>query len=241
MRNTFATTDDCKPLADGKRILVSSSSGGCALVDYPTGQVQWYARVPNAHSIELLPQDRIVVAASVGAKGNRLMVFDISQQGKSLCEVPLPSAHGVVWDAAHKRLWALGFHNLYSYELKDWETQSPTLHLDATHPLPDDDGHDLQSFPGGNDLIFSTAHHVYLFNRDTHTFRLHPDLGDKPDVKSITFLPNIDRTAFVQAEGKDWWSGTIQFLKPSDHISLKPDRIYKARWFPFPVSDQVNQ
>jgi hypothetical protein len=32
MRGSFGTTDECKPLADGKRILISSSSGGCALV-----------------------------------------------------------------------------------------------------------------------------------------------------------------------------------------------------------------
>jgi len=39
LRKDFAATDDCKPVDDGKRILVSASSGGCALVERETGKV----------------------------------------------------------------------------------------------------------------------------------------------------------------------------------------------------------
>ena len=79
MRGTFATTDDCKPVDGGSKILISSSSGGCAVVERPSGKVIWYAQVPNAHSLELLPRGRIVVASSVHAKGNRLVLFDLAQ------------------------------------------------------------------------------------------------------------------------------------------------------------------
>ena len=92
---------------------------------------------------------------------------------------PLPSAHGVVWDEGRQRLWALGFNELRCYELKDWESEKPLLAMKASYPLPDEGGHDLQPIPRSNDLVVTTGHHVYLFERDKQGFRPHPDLGDK--------------------------------------------------------------
>ena len=105
IRKRFGTTDECKPIDGGKRVLISSSSGGCALVERPSGRVLWYAAVPNAHSVEQLPGNRVVVAASVHAAGNRLSVFDLNRSETPISEVPLVSAHGVVWDARRERLW----------------------------------------------------------------------------------------------------------------------------------------
>ena len=232
LRGSFATTDDCKPLADGKRILVSSSSGGCAVVDYPSGRATWHAKVPNAHSIELLPHDRVVVAASVG--NDRLLVFDLAHAGKIVAQTPLKSAHGVVWDAKRKCLWALGFHDLLAYQLKDWDTGTPSLHLIANHAIPDSDGHDLQAVPGGDELILTTENHVYLFNRETLGFRLHPELGDKAGVKCISIHPTTGRIALIQAEAPNWWSGNLDLIHPVSKLSVKPERIYKARWCDLP-------
>jgi len=234
LRGRFATTDECKPLAEGKRILISSSSGGCALVNYPSGRATWYANVPNAHSIELLPHDRVVVAASVG--NDKLVVFDLARPGKSITQTPLESAHGVIWDADRKCLWALGFHDLIAYQLKDWDTETPSLQLVATHPLPDSDGHDLQSVPGSKDLILTTDQHVYLFDRETHEFRRHPELGDKVGVKCISIHPTSGHTAFIQADEPNWWSGTLRFFPPFSELSIKPEHIYKARWCDFPAA-----
>jgi hypothetical protein len=60
LRGAFGTTDECKPVAGGKQVLITASSGGCALVDFPAGQVRWHARVANARSAELLPRNRVV-------------------------------------------------------------------------------------------------------------------------------------------------------------------------------------
>jgi hypothetical protein len=102
--------------------------------------VLWHARVPNAHSLELLPRDRVVVASSVNAKGNRLILFNLAQSDQPVWETPLPSAHGVVWDEKRQRLWALGLAELRCHELKDWESDKPSLALQAIHALPDEDG-----------------------------------------------------------------------------------------------------
>ncbi|MEX2213544.1 MAG: DUF6528 family protein [Phycisphaeraceae bacterium] len=230
----FRTTDDCKPVAGGTRILISSSSGACALVEHPSGKVLWYARVPNAHSIELLPNDRIVAAASTHAKGNRLMLFDITRPDAPLFETPLPSAHGVVWDNARQHLWALGYDQLQCYDLGDWQSDHPSLKLRASHPLPDAGGHDLLAVPESDDLVLSVHKHVYLFDRKTLTFRPHPELGDLVNVKCVSPHPTTGRVAHLRGEGKEWWSTRIHLLAPQGEIQLPDERMYKARWMEAP-------
>lgn len=229
LRATFKTTDDCKPVDGGSRILISSSSGGCALVERPSGRAVWYAQVPNAHSVELLPRNRIVAAASTHAKGNRLMLFDMARPDPFIWDAPLHSAHGVVWDAKRRCLWALGFKELQCYELKDWESENPSLAMKASHALPDESGHDLQPVPRSNDLIVTTGRHVYLFDRDKQAFRLHPELGDRVSVKSVCVHPVTGQTVFVQAT-ESWWSDRLGLLAPSGKIQLPKERLYKARW-----------
>ncbi len=231
LQTAFKTTDDCKPVDGGSKILISSSSGACALVERPSGRVVWHALVPNAHSLELLPRRRIVAASSVNAKGNRLMLFDIARSSRSIWEAPLPSAHGVVWDQPRQCLWALSLKELRCYLLENWESDQPSLLMKASHVLPDGDGHDLQPLPQSNDLMVTTGRHVYLFDRDKHTFRLHPALGDMAQVKSVSVHPVTGRTVFIQAT-ESWWSDTLEFLAPVGKIRLAGERLYKARWLP---------
>lgn len=230
MRRRFATTDECKPLAGGAKVLISSSSGGCALVERPSGRVLWHAQVANAHSLELLPRDRVVVASSLGKTGNRLVVFDLAKSNEPVFDTPLPSAHGVVWDEARRCLWALGFAELRRYTLQDWDSGKPALVLQTTHPLPDEDGHDLQGVPGSSDLILSTHGHVFLFDRDQPAFRPHPELGESALVKGVSIHPTTGRTTYIQASDKAWWSSEIHFLKPAAMVTASGEKLYKARW-----------
>lgn len=231
MHNTFRTTDDCKPLDGGARVLVCSSSGGCALVERPSGKVSWYAQVPNAHSLELLPGNRIVAASSTHPQGNRLILFDVARSDKPIWETPLVSAHGVVWDEDRKVLWALGLDELRCYALRDWEAEKPSLVMKASYPLPDEGGHDLQPVPHSNDLLVTTGRHVYLFDRVEHLFRAHPDLGDRASVKSVCVHPITGQTVFIQAT-ESWWSDRVGLLAPAGTIQLAGKRLYKARWLP---------
>ena len=230
LRQEFGTTDDCKPLENGHEILISSSGGGCALVEYPSGRVTWFAHVPNAHSLELLPHRRVVVASSTNEAGNRLVLFDLARPNVPIFDTSLPAAHGVVWDAQRQRLWALGESELRSYELRDWESAQPSLHLDTTDPLPNPAGHDLQALPESEDLILSTGAGVYLFDRTKQEFRAHPILGAGADIKSTSTQPATHRTVFTKATEPNWWSDTLHFLSPEGEIRLPAERLYKARW-----------
>jgi hypothetical protein len=173
-----------------------------------------------------------VVASSVHAEGNRLVLFDLAHSDRPLWDTPLVSAHGVVWDERRQTLWALGLKELQTYELRDWESDKPRLVIKDTYPLPDEDGHDLQPIPNSNDLVVTTGPRVHLFDRDKHEFRLHPELGPKATVKSVSVQPVTGQTAFIQASEKAWWSDTLGLLTPAGTIQLPGERLHKARWPP---------
>ena len=228
----FGTTDDCKPIRDGRQVLITSSGGGCALIDYPSGAVRWFARVPNAHSIELLPADRVIVASSTHTEGNRLVLFDLSRSEEPIWSTPLVSAHGVVWDADRKSLWALGLNELRRYRLEAWDSKSPSLKQEQAFPLPDEGGHDLQPVPGAADLVVTSHKTVSLFNRDRGEFRPHPELKDRPHVKSVAIHPVSGKTFSIQAGEEQWWSESLQSLTRPTATALPGERLYKVRWLP---------
>lgn len=225
LQKAFNTTDECKPLDGGKRLLVTSSGGGCALLELPSGKALWWARVPNAHSIEALPGGKIAVASSVNANGNKVLIFDEKIPGKSIAELPLPSAHGLVWDEARKCLWALGFGELLACEVA-----GDKLVVKTRHKLPDEDGHDLRAVPGSPDLMLTTHAGVWRFHRDDAVFRPDPDLKDRVEVKSADFHPSSGRLVVMQSSGKSWWTDQIEFLHPTAKLTFKGETLYKARW-----------
>lgn len=229
-RTKFRTTDECKPVA-GNRLLVTASSDGAALIDRATGEVRWWGQCGNAHSAELLPGERVVVACSVREQtGNRLVVFDAAVPERELFSTELYSGHGAVWDAQRQRLWALGMDELRAYTLTDWASASPSLTLTATHALPDRGGHELAPVPGSSHLIVSTHESVWTFDRDTGRFAPHPDLAGLHDVKSVSVHPDSWRLVYLQADAPEWWTRTLRLLRPAGTVTLDGERLYKVRW-----------
>ncbi|MBI9017660.1 MAG: hypothetical protein JEZ07_10430 [Phycisphaerae bacterium] len=230
MQKLFGTTDDCKPVDGGDKILITSSGGALALVDRSSGRTLFSAYVPNAHSAEMLPGGRIAAASSVSSKGNKIMLFDPALSSEAIYEDELYSAHGIVWDQKREVLWAIGYDQLREYKLVDWQTAKPKLKQVAAHALPDEGGHELQAVPDSADLVLSTHGHVYLFDRDKKNFALHKYLGDKANIKAVTILPETRQIAYVQAD-TSWWSEKIHFLNPeTEPIYIKGACIYKIRW-----------
>lgn len=229
-RTLFRTTDECKPVNGGRRLLISSSSGGLAVVERSTGSVQWYGYVGNAHSIELLPEDRVVVAGSTNPEGNKLAVFDLKKSNRIVFEESLHSGHGVVWDEQRQLLWALGHSELRAYSLKDWQTTEPKLALERKHNLPSASGHDLSMIPEGNELLLTTNRDVYLFNIENGTFSPYVPLEGLSRVKAVSIHPVSKRVAFIQAEGENWWTTRVRFLSPAGHLLLEKEHLYKVRW-----------
>lgn len=232
MKARFASTDECKVLDGGGKVLITSSSDGVALVDRQSGRALFFALAPNAHSAELLPGERIAVAASHSpdGKGDRLIVFDLGAPGKEICSYDLPWGHGVVWDEQRELLWALANKDIRVFKLKEWNSQNPSLEIAGLIELPESGGHDFSPVPGTAKIALSTSNHCWLFDREARTFEPHPELADKGRVKCISYNPSTGRIAWVQAEGENWWTENVRFLHPEHTLRLPGRRLYKARW-----------
>jgi hypothetical protein len=228
VQKQFGSTDECKPVAGG-RVLVTSSAGGVALVERGSGRATFWASVVNAHSAEVLPANKLVVASSTGEGGNRLLIFDLSMPGKLLASEELHGAHGVVWDPVVKLLWALGEIELRLYSLHDLETSTPGFTLRHTYVLPNPGGHDLRPVPNSNSLSVTTGNHVWLFDRAHLNFGPCGGLSDLGNVKSVDVHPKTGRLAYVQGE-KSWWAERVRFRNPEGEVALAGLKIYKARW-----------
>lgn len=225
--------DECKPVADDREILLTSSTGGVILLDAQTGAVRFRAHAPMAHSADLLPNGRIAVALSIHAQGDRLEVYDLSRDEQPLFHLPLPSGHGVVWDATRERLFALSHDHVQAFALQDWDSASPSLRETARWDLPGDkDGHDLSFDPAGSTYFVTTADGAWRFDPDTGGFLPLAPMNPAPSVKAVS-ADGDGRTAWVQAE-QNWWAfgfmvahgdGTLRVATPDLHL-------YKVRWLP---------
>jgi hypothetical protein len=234
VHSKFKSIDECKPVDGGRRILITASSDGVAVIERATGKATFYASVVNAHSIELLPRERLVVAASHRADepGDRLVLFDLGTPEKELFHTDLSWPHGTVWDAERQLLWSISETELIAYRLVDWDTATPSLAKEYSYTLPDSSGHDLNAVPGTAQLSLSTGRHSWLFDREQRNFSPYPEIGDRPGVKGIHTNPSTGQVVWVLSEGGNWWSDKLRFLRPEATLQLPGERIYKARWMP---------
>lgn len=231
MHKQFRTTDDCKPY-DHDRILITSSSGGVALIRRSDKACLFYTSARNAHSACLLPGERVAVAASTG--GDELLIFSLAKSGEKLeplARHKLVGAHGAHWDAKRQRLWTLGTHELLLIELRDAAGELKIV-VEEKWPLPSEGGHDLSPARDARHLYVTTETHVYRFDTEAKTFAPFAPLADQADIKSLAEHPETGRVLYHQAdlEAKTWWSDKLRLLDPATVWQLPGERLYKARW-----------
>lgn len=227
-QNRNRSIDDCKAVDGGKRLLVTSSSHSTLLLDIATRQCLFYAYTPMAHSADMLPRNRIVVANSTHPKGNSLELYEVGKSEQCLWRDSLYSGHGAVWVEKHQSLYALGYQELRRYTLVDWDTDTPSLHLEETFALPDKSGHEL-SMVNPDCLLCSAHNHVYLFDLKTHTFKPFEPLFDKGDIKSANYNDRTGRIIYTQAE-TSWWTNHIYLTNPDQTLTFSEDfHLYKVR------------
>lgn len=222
--------DECKPVDDGRAILVTSSTGGAVLIDRATGKVRFRARVPMAHSAAMLPGGMIAIALSINKDGDRLELYDSHQSERPLQSFPLPSGHGAVWDAKRERLFVLS-HDLVQSFTTTATDDGPRLVEAARWTLPGrHDGHDLSLAPDGRYHV-TTDDGVWRFDPDTGAFVPFAPLNPRLRVKAVSALG--DRIAWVQAE-ESWWSHGFTVMRPDGsqarRVPIDGLHLYKVRW-----------
>ena len=210
--------DDAKPVYDNKKLLVTRSYSWCALVDIETKNLDFYATgLTNAHSAEILPDDRIAVACADGF----VALYDKSRSDVQIANYPLKSAHGVVWNRKKQRLYAIGGSSLQIYKLNDtWKT-SPGLVLEKTvsssgfvtgmHDMTAVDENTL--IIGGNKLAF--------FDVNTEAFTSIPAYSGVAGFKSVNYNAASGELYYTYAwenysEGNYTWSS--HWIRYTDNL-----------------------
>ena len=219
--------DECKFVDGNKRLLLTSSHSAVVLLDINSKKCEFYARVPMAHSAELLPNGRIAVALSTHALGNSLEIYDIDTPEKVIWRDSLYSGHGVVWNNKRNSLYALGYDVLREYKLKDWESDTPSLEEINSWAIPVKSGHDLIAVDE-NRMLISGHEGVYWFDTQSGEFTPFEPLKSTKNVKSVNYNPKNKRLIFTKAE-KSWWTHNVYQQSPDKVITIDDWRIYKAR------------
>lgn len=225
--------DECKPVSGGREILITSSTNGVALIDTATGRARFRAIAPMAHSADMLPNDRLAVALSVHEAGDRLEIYDLSRSETPLFHLPLPSGHGVVWDEARQRLFALSHDYIQAFALVEWDGPSPRLRETRRWRLPgEQDGHDLSPDTGGEGYFVTTADGAWRFDPESGDFTPLKPINPARSVKAVS-VHETGALAWVQAEER-WWAYGFSILDKGRirRIDTGDMHLYKVRWAP---------
>ncbi|WP_242705108.1 DUF6528 family protein [Streptomyces griseocarneus] len=223
---------------DGRRYLLTAASGGlAAVVGYPDREVYWAADTGegNAHSIELLPDGNVAVAASTGGYV-RLYAASAGPRATRHAQAALAGAHGVHWDPRTRLLWALGSRQLVALRVGG-TPGDPELSVDRRVELPTRGGHDLApvlSTPGR--LWVTTRSAVYQYSTVEEAFVAYPLRSriDGPDVKSVGDDPDTGRVLVSRPEPGHacaWCTTTLVLYQPDGTRTLLRGGMYKARWW----------
>ena len=221
----FNSVDDVKPVRAGSQLLISSSSGGVVLWDLKENRSLFHAFVPNAHSIEMLPNGLIAAAASTHKEGNMLMLFDpSSKDGKPVATDPLHSAHGVVWHEKRQTLFALGFD-----VLREYKVEGKSLHLLKEWKIPGESGHDLTLSPDSKRFLLTEHTGAWQFDLESERFSAIPDFPNAENIKSLNLALNGQFLYTVPEES--WWTHHVTLHRPSQKLAFPNMKVYKARWY----------
>lgn len=221
--------DDCKFVDNGTKLLLTSSYGWCALLDYPTGNMLFHTtQVPNAHSAEYIPGGYVAVATSTGTTDlhNRVQLYSIDKSEQILASADLYSGHGLVWDYSRNVLYGAGGDVVKVFDVTLGE--SPVIALKKTIKAPKNGIHDLMRVD--NSTLTVAGDHAYLFNVDTELFTEMTLFSGSASIKSLNYNGETGEIWYTDAtipEGSESWSSQkIRYSTNKDGSSA--DRIIKV-------------
>lgn len=249
-RGWFRAMDEVKPAAleSGQAVvLVTSSTGGAAVISRADRKLLFSAPCQNAHSIELLPGGLLAVAGSVGTDELQLWrLRDGPGATEPVAAAPMLHAHSAVWDPKRDCLWASGADKVAIFQVEG-SPAAPKLAEARSIQLPERGAHDMMPDGSGRDLLLSTGRRCWKLDTSTCELAPYGPLESIPNVKAISELIErqselmerqselIDRpvVAFQKGECGNWWSENIYILFPDGRLQMRTRpgrRIYKVRW-----------
>lgn len=177
----------------GDVILLTSSGGSAWMVSYPGKEILWSVNgIGNAHSIEMLPNGDIVVAASgsstINYKDGGLHYFPAGSTTESAF-YSLPFAHAALWDPDNECLWSVGFPGVVAVEVFGSGTDAKMAQIEELGcEKKNFSGHDMVPM-FGQDGKYMVSDNSSLYVFDSKTGKMSVDYRrTSKEVKGIAYF-----------------------------------------------------
>lgn len=240
-------------------LLVATAGQLGTIAAYPSGTRIWAVDLgagSNPHSIELLPDGNVAVAAS---DGKWIRVYTASQgpDSTTYTQFKLDFAHATYWDAENNLLWVIGYdaatkEHIITALRVGGNAASPTLteEIDRRSILPSPWGHDISPYAGdSNKLWVSTNAAVYIYDKTSKTFHSPLDGIDRSFVKAVGSMPNgqvvqtkpdINKDPVGTCKVNGWCTDTVDFFNPAMTRKATGTAFYKARIWDNPMDARIS-
>ncbi|GIE86928.1 DUF6528 family protein [Actinoplanes regularis] len=234
----------------GQRLVVVDGAGLATVATYPEGDRVWANKAPgtdNRHSIELMPDGNVAVAAT---DGGYVRVYSTSSG--SSATFALQQAHAALWDPVIQRLWVAGSPGFGTDDevqvLKALEVTGPAsapgLREDPARTRVLSNGkdavHDVSADPVDPDKLWITTNgRVYTYDKATRELTGAGAGIDRGAVKSISGQPSgqivqtqadyYKNPAGACGSINKWCTATLDFFGPAKSVTRSGAQFYKAR------------
>ncbi|MFK7697057.1 DUF6528 family protein [Paenibacillus sp. HJGM_3] len=240
-------------------VLVTTAGQLGTIAAYPSGTRIWAADLgagSNPHSIELLPDGNVAVAAS---DGKWIRVYTASQgpDSHTYAQFNLDFAHATYWDSESSLLWVIGYdavkkEHIVTALVVGGTPANPTLTEETSRRsiLPSPWGHDITPFAGESDKLWvSTNAAVYIYDKTAKTFTTPADGIDRSFVKAVGNMPNgqvvetkpdINKDPAGDCKVNGWCTDTVDFFNPAMTRKATGTAFYKARIWDQPMDARIS-
>jgi|GEM_PF-572235 len=223
-------------------VVVSCASGGLATIaTYSGGAMKWALDVGgsnNPHSVELLPNGNIAVAASAGG-WVRVYASSQSSHNSTYAQYNLTGAHAVLWDPMLNELWVMGDSVITTLKVGGSDA-SPTLTEDTVrHGATTSGGHDLSPYYGDFDRLWMTMNGaVATWNKAKHALTYESGADNRTSVKGCGNQPSgeiVETKPNSVCTLDTWCTPYVDFFTSSGATDYSRQRtgaaFYKCRLF----------
>ena len=236
---SFNNVSDAKPCYNGTCMMGVASGGGAAIVRLSDNKLIFLANpgkdsgdgvYGNTHSIEVLPNNRVVCSNTAG---NQLKVYNIDEnnvkQTSPVFTLKFQNGHNVVWDKKRNCLWSAGQSSLYKFSYN--ETTGALTEL-ANYPFPDDctSAHDFVKIWNQDRYIMTTEQKCFEFDPNTNTYSVSNSFQPN-DIKSVSTGPKGFRTICAVPEESWWTSHVLDYNTGEQVFERSGAKIYKVRYW----------